>query len=72
MMKQSKVDAMNEAVADFIIKKVESLNPDLATDRELSSLAELVRVVNVAPKTVPLTGVAVGEPIKPYKKKRHR
>lgn len=71
MLKQSKVDEMNDALADYIIKRVEVLSP-LATPKELDSIAHLARVVNDAPKTVSLTGVAVGEPIKPYKKKRHR
>lgn len=71
MLEQSKVDEMNDALADYIIKRVEVLGP-LATPEELDSIARLARVVNDAPKTVSLTGIAVGEPIKPYKKKRHR
>lgn len=71
MLEQSKVDAMNNAIADYIIKRVDTLSP-LATPEELDSIVRLARVVNDAPKTVSLTGVAVGEPIKLYKKKRHR
>lgn len=67
MLQQSKVDAMNEALADYIIKRVEVLIP-LATPEELDAIAKLVRVVNESPKTVQL----IGEPIKLYKKKRHR
>ncbi|MGE7942809.1 hypothetical protein ACQKNB_12045 [Lysinibacillus xylanilyticus] len=71
MLGQSKVDDMNEALADYIIKRVEVLSP-LATPEELDSIAQLAKVVNAAPNTVSLTGIAVGEPLKPYKKKRHR
>lgn len=53
MLKQSKVDAMNEAVADFVIKRVGVLSPTMVTHDELSTLAELVKAVNGAP--IPLT-----------------
>lgn len=65
MLGQSKVDAMNDALADYIIKRVETLSP-LATEEELSSLAQLARVVNDAPKTIQM----IGEPIRPHKRKR--
>ena len=68
MLEQNKVDEMNEALADFVIKRVESLDPKLATPNDVSSLAELVKVVNDAPKTIQL----IGESIKPLKRKRHR
>lgn len=67
MLEQSKVDEMNNAIADYLIKKVDTLSP-LATPDELSSIAQLARVVNDAPKTI---GV-IGESLKPYKGKRHR
>lgn len=51
MLEQSKVDEMNEALADYIIKRVGILSP-LATPEELDSIARLARVVNDAPKTV--------------------
>lgn len=61
MLEQSKVDEMNEALADFVMKRVEALDPRLATPNDVSSLAQLVKVVNDAPKTITL----VGKPIKP-------
>ena len=67
-MKQSKVDAMNDAVAEFIINRVMSLDPKLATPNDVSSLAALVKEVNAAPKTIQL----IGESIKPLKRKRRR
>ncbi|MBG9479404.1 hypothetical protein [Lysinibacillus sphaericus] len=68
MLEQSKVDAMNDAVADFVIKRVGSLNPELAKPNDVSSLAALVKEVNAAPKTIHL----IGESIKPLKRKRRR
>lgn len=53
MLEQSKVDEMNEALADYIIKRVEILSP-LTTPEELDAIARLARVVNDAPKTVHL------------------
>lgn len=67
MLEQSKVDKMNDALADYIIKRAEVLGA-FATPEELESIAQLARVVNDAPKTVHL----IGEPIKPYKSKRHK
>jgi len=63
MIGQSKVDAMNEAVAELITKRVEVLDPVFATHEELSTLAELVKAVNLAPTSLTM----IGEPIKPYK-----
>jgi len=61
MFGQSKVDEMNEAVAGFIIKRTEVLNPLMATHEELSTLAELVKAVNGAPTLA----TTLGESIKP-------
>ncbi|MEA0565145.1 hypothetical protein [Lysinibacillus irui] len=65
MLEQSKVDEMNDVLADYIIKRVEVLSP-LATPEELDSISRLARVVNDAPKTVHL----LGEGIEPVKQKR--
>lgn len=62
-LEQSKVDAMNEAVADLITKRVKVLDPVMATHYELSTLASLVKAVNGAPSLVSM----ISEPIKPYK-----
>jgi len=52
MPEQSKVDAMNDALADYVIKRVEALSLS-ATEEELSSLTQLAKVVNDAPpKTI--------------------
>ncbi|MEA0556470.1 hypothetical protein U1P98_23230 [Lysinibacillus irui] len=67
MLEQSKVDEMNEALADYIIKRVEVLSP-LTTPEELDSIGRLARVVNDAPKTVRL----IEESMKPYKYKQHK
>ncbi|MFF2794967.1 hypothetical protein [Lysinibacillus xylanilyticus] len=61
MFGQSKVDAMNEAVAELITKRVKVLDPVLATHDELSTLAELVKAVNLAPTSLTM----IGESIKP-------
>ncbi|MEQ6355933.1 hypothetical protein ABNX05_14985 [Lysinibacillus sp. M3] len=62
MLKQSKVDKMNEAVANLITKRVKVLDPVMATHDELSTLAELVKAVNGAPSLVSM----ISEPIKPF------
>jgi len=61
----SKVDEMNEAVAGFIIKRTEVLNPLMATHEELSTLTELVKAVNGAPTLA----TTIGESIKPLERK---
>lgn len=71
MLEQSKVDKMNNVIADYIIKRVEILSP-LAAPSELSTIAKLARVVNDAPKTISMTGVAIGGPLKPYKRKKRK
>ncbi|WKT76964.1 hypothetical protein [Lysinibacillus fusiformis] len=71
VLEQSKVDAMNDAIADYVIKRVEALSPDATTD-ELESITLLARVVNGAPKTVHMTSAVLGEPIKLGKRKRRR
>lgn len=60
MPEQSKVDKMNEALADFVIKRIESVDPTTATPNELSSIAQLARTVNDAPTGIELTGLGMG------------
>ncbi|WP_432702461.1 hypothetical protein [Lysinibacillus sphaericus] len=62
MLEQSNVDAMNEAVAELITKKVKVLDPMFVTHEELSAIAELVKAVNSAPSLVSM----ISEPIKQY------
>lgn len=67
VLKQSKVDEMNEAIANYVIKSLETLSP-LATPDEVSSIAKLASIVNDAPKAIQM----FSEPIKPFKRKRRR
>ncbi|MFJ7407108.1 MULTISPECIES: hypothetical protein [unclassified Lysinibacillus] len=71
MLEQNKVDKMNNAIAEWVIKRIEVLSP-LASSEELESIAQLAKVVNEAPKTIRLTEVGVCEPLKPYKRKKYR
>lgn len=71
VLEQSKVDAMNDAIADYVIKRVEVLSPDAMLD-ELESIALLARVVNNAPRTIHMNSAVLGEPIKLGKQKRRR
>lgn len=68
---QSKADAMNDAIAEYVTKRLEVLSP-LAGADELESIAQLARVVNDAPKTIHMTSAVIGKPIKLGKRKRHR
>ncbi|MCE4044571.1 hypothetical protein LXM56_10575 [Lysinibacillus fusiformis] len=71
VLKQSKVDAMNDAIADYIIKRLEALSP-LAAPDELESIAQLARVVNDTHKPIHMTSAVLGKPIKLGKRKRRR
>lgn len=65
MLEQSKVDKMNEAVADLITRRVKVLDPVMATHDELSTLARLVKAVNGASSFLSM----ISEPIKPLESK---
>lgn len=71
MLEQSKVDKMNNVIADYIIKRVEMLSPLAASD-ELSTIAQLARVVNDAPKTIHMSSAVIGKPIKLGKCKKRK
>ncbi|MGE7795003.1 hypothetical protein [Lysinibacillus fusiformis] len=70
VLEQSKVDAMNDAIADYVIKRLEVLSPLAAAD-ELESIGQLARVANDAPKTIHISSAVIGKPIKIGKRKRH-
>lgn len=71
VLEQSKVEDMNNAIADYVIKRVEALSPD-ATPDELESITLLARVVNGATHTIHTSGAVIGKPIKLGKQKRRR
>lgn len=69
MLEQSKVDEMNNALANLVIKRIDALGPS-PSQHELSSIAQLARVVNDAPKTIHMSSAVIGTPLKPYKRKK--
>ncbi len=71
MPEQSKTEAMNDAIAGYVTKRLEELSPLVVPD-ELEAIALLARVVNDAPKTIHMNSAVLGKPIKLCKRKKHR
>lgn len=53
-----KRDEMNEAVADFVIRTVNALEPKNVSVQVIESLTALIKAVNYAPTTVTLETTA--------------
>lgn len=59
MVKSGNVEYMNEAVADFVIRRTQALDPSKVKPEEIATLAQLVKAVNNAP--TPLMSIGVAE-----------